>query len=114
MIEEEGSKRFRSLKYFMPYWMVYGMINGMKLHIDKSGRVVLPKAIRHRLGLSAGAALEATESPDGLLIRRALQRPSLVQTDGLLVHTGKAPRGFEWAQLTEELEQERIRDLAGL
>ncbi len=32
----------------------------MKITIDRAGRVVLPKALRDAVGISAGAALEAT------------------------------------------------------
>jgi AbrB family looped-hinge helix DNA binding protein len=66
----------------------------VKLTIDKFGRIVLPKAIRMRLGLSAGTLIEATESAGGLLLRPLTQRPSLIKVDGILVHTGKAPRGL--------------------
>ena len=94
--------------------MANAIIDGMKLTVDKFGRVILPKAIRVRLGLGSGTALEATESPDGLLIRRAAQRPSLVLQDGMLVHTGRAPRDFDWDQLAQDLERDRGNDLAGL
>ncbi len=89
-------------------------MNGMKLHIDKSGRVVLPKPVRVRMGLVEGAHLEATESADGILLRPVAHRPSLLKKNGVLVHTGKAPRGFDWERLTESVEDERMKDIVGL
>ncbi len=93
--------------------MPYGKINGMKLYLDKSGRVVLPKPLRQRLGLRAGATLEATEAAEGLLLRPITERPSLVERDGFLVHTGQPTRAFDWQQLSDDLEQERLRDILG-
>lgn len=97
----------------MPFFMPYGRINGMKLHLDKSGRVVLPKPLRQRLGLRAGTAFEATEAAEGVLLRPITRRPSLVERDGFLVHTGQASRSFDWQQLSDDLEQERLRDILG-
>ena len=54
----------------MPLSMPHGKINGMKLHLDKSGRVVLPKPLRQRLGLRAGTTFEAIEAAEGLLRHR--------------------------------------------
>ena len=86
----------------------------MKLHIDKSGRVVLPKPVRVRMGLVEGAHLEATESAEGILLRPVAHRPSLPKKNGILVHTGKAPSGFDWEHLTKNLEDERMKDIVGL
>ena len=68
----------------------------MELQVDKSGRIVLPKPLRQRLGLKAGSKFEATEAAEGLLLKPVSSRPSLVKRNGLLVHTGVAPRGFNW------------------
>lgn len=98
----------------MAFAMACAIINGMKLHIDKSGRIVVPKTLRLRMGLTEGTLLEVTESSEGVLLRPITRRPSLVKKDGILVHTGKAPRGFDWERLNGELEQERMKDIAGL
>lgn len=93
--------------------MPYGKINGMKLSLDKSGRVVLPKPLRQRLGLRAGTTFEVTEAVEGLLLRPVARRPSLVERDGFLVHTGQAAAAFDWQQLSDDFEQERLRDIFG-
>ena len=85
----------------------------MKLSIDKSGRVVLPKLLRQRLGLKPGTSFEAIEAPDGVLLRPITRRPSLVERKGFLVHTGQATGTFDWRELSEDLEQERLKDILG-
>ncbi len=85
----------------------------MKLQLDKSGRVVLPKPLRQRLGLRTGTKFEVTEAAEGVLLRPITQRPSLVERDGFLVHTGQTTRTFDWQQLSDDLEQERLRDILG-
>jgi AbrB family looped-hinge helix DNA binding protein len=97
----------------MPFSMASGMINGMRLRLDKSGRVVLPKPLRQRLGLRAGTTFEAKEAPEGLLLRPIRQRPSLIERDGFLVHTGRAVPSLDWEQLSQDLEEERLRDILG-
>jgi AbrB family looped-hinge helix DNA binding protein len=97
----------------VPFLMPYGMIYGMKLRLDKSGRVVLPKPLRQRLGLRAGTTFEATEAAEGLVLRPVTERPSLVVRDGFLVHTGQAMHAFDWRQISDDLEQERLRDILG-
>ncbi len=93
--------------------MPCGKINGMKLRLDKSGRVVLPKPLRQRMGLRAGTTFEAMDAAEGLLLRPVTERPSLVERDGFLVHTGQATRAFDWQQLSRDLEEERLRDILG-
>jgi AbrB family looped-hinge helix DNA binding protein len=93
--------------------MPYGRIDGMRLRLDKSGRVVLPKPLRQRLGLRAGTTFEATEGAEGLVLRPVTERPSLVVRDGFLVHSGQATHPFDWQQISDDLEQERLRDILG-
>jgi AbrB family looped-hinge helix DNA binding protein len=37
--------------------------------MDKAGRMVLPRVIRERLGLSGPAQLELVDAPDGVVLR---------------------------------------------
>lgn len=41
----------------------------METTIDKAGRLVIPKALRERLGLGAGARVDITEADGALLLR---------------------------------------------
>jgi len=89
------------------------MFNGMTLKMDKAGRVILPKPIRDRLGLHEGSALEIIETPEGLVLTPAERRPSMVKKQGLWVHTGKVPPGFDIVQAIRDDREDRIRKSAG-
>ena len=57
----------------------------MRTTIDKAGRLVIPAAMRHRAGLSAGAEVELTEDDLGLQLRRVAPGPRLVKIGTRLV-----------------------------
>lgn len=80
----------------------------MDLKIDKSGRIVVPKSLRERLGLKPDTALQAVEHPDGLLLKRADQRPSMTRVDGLWTHHGVPQTGANWERSVEDVREERI------
>jgi AbrB family looped-hinge helix DNA binding protein len=86
----------------------------MTLRIDKGGRVVLPKPVRDHLRLGPGSSLELEERAEGILLRPVKRRASLVEKDGLLVHRGEAPPGFDWNRMIEDCREERFKDLSGL
>lgn len=88
--------------------MVYGIFSGMRLGIDKAGRIVVPKPLRERLGFKPDTELEAIEQPDGVLLKRIEQRPSMVKVDKLWVHQGTAEPGAEWERILEGVREERI------
>jgi AbrB family looped-hinge helix DNA binding protein len=88
--------------------MAYGIINGMELGIDKAGRIVVPKPLRERLGFKPDTELEAIEQPEGVLLRRIEQRPSMVKVNGLWVHQGSAEPGANWERALEDVREERI------
>jgi AbrB family looped-hinge helix DNA binding protein len=88
--------------------MAYGIVNGMELRIDKAGRIVVPKPLRERLGFKPDTELEAIEQPEGVLLKRVEQRPSMVKVDGLWVHQGRAEPGANWERILEDVRQERI------
>ena len=91
--------------------MVPGIINGMEIRIDKAGRIVVPKPLRERLGFKPDAELEAIEQPEGVLLKRVQQRPSMVKVDGLWVHQGSAEPGANWERILEDIREERIESL---
>ena len=88
--------------------MAYGNITGMKLRIDKAGRIVVPKPLRERLGFKPDTELEAIEQPEGVLLKRVQRRPSMVKIDGLWVHQGRAEPGANWERILEDVREERI------
>ena len=85
----------------------------MKLKIDNAGRIILPKPVRDRLGLRAGSDLDLVESNEGILLTPTRQQPSVVRRNGLLVHSGKLPKGYIWDRLIEEDREDRLRKLTG-
>ena len=95
----------------MPLLMVYGIDNGMELRIDKAGRIVVPKPLRERLGFKPDTELEAIEQPEGVLLKRVEQRPSMVKADGLWVHQGSAEPGANWERILEDVREERIESV---
>jgi AbrB family looped-hinge helix DNA binding protein len=93
------------------------MFDGMTLKMDKAGRVILPKPVRDRLGMHAGSDLEiqeTPETPEGVMLKPTESRPSMVKKQGLWVHTGKLPPGFDIVQAIRDDREDRIRKLAGL
>jgi AbrB family looped-hinge helix DNA binding protein len=83
----------------------------MELRIDKAGRIVVPKPLRERLGFKPGTELEAIERPEGVLLKRIEQRPSMVKVDGLWVHQGSAEPGANWDRILEDVREERIESV---
>jgi AbrB family looped-hinge helix DNA binding protein len=79
----------------------------MEIRIDKAGRIVVPKPLRERLGFKPDTELEAIEQPEGVLLKRLEQRPSMVQVDGLWVHHGRAEPGADWDRILEDVREER-------
>ena len=86
----------------------------MTLKIDKAGRVILPKPVRDRLGLHAGSDLEIQETPDGIVLRPADRRPSIVRKGSFWVHTGELPPGYDILKAIDEDREERMRRAWGL
>ena len=91
--------------------MAYGIVNGMELKIDKAGRIVVPKPLREQLGFKPDTELEAIEQPEGVLLKRVEQRPSMVKVDGLWVHQGSAEPGANWERILEDVREERIESV---
>ena len=71
----------------------------MRITIDSTGRIVIPKAIRDRLGLAAGETLELREREGKLEIEPALTPMRLAKTR----HGAIAVPESELPPLTDEL-----------
>lgn len=59
--------------------------NGMITTIDKAGRVVIPAAIRERLGLDAGASVAISVDDTGIRLERLATGPTLEKSGKRLV-----------------------------
>jgi AbrB family looped-hinge helix DNA binding protein len=93
---------------------MHAILNGMTLKMDKAGRIILPKPIRDRLGLHEGSDLEIMETLEGVMLKPTQLGPSMVKKQGLWVHTGKLPPGFDIVQAIRDDREDRIRKLAAL
>ncbi len=60
----------------------------MKLVVDAAGRIMLPKALRDRLGLVPGTTVDVSEYGGGLHLEPSSRTARLVEEDGVLVATG--------------------------
>lgn len=86
------------------------MINTMDVKLDKSGRIVVPKVLRDRLGLKPDMVLEIQEQADGVFLRVPTPTSTMVHVDGLWVHQGTAQATADWATVLDEV-RERFADL---
>jgi AbrB family looped-hinge helix DNA binding protein len=75
----------------------------MRTTIDSGGRVVIPKAVRDRLGLVPGAAVEVAEGDGVVEVRPASTTVELVEVEGVVVATGP-----DLPPLTDDVVRETI------
>jgi len=92
----ESPFRRRRSSRSLPSLMVHAIIYGMRIKIDKAGRIVLPKPVRERLHLRAGAELELEHRSEGLSLKPVERGPSMVLEKGIWAHLGPAP---SWTSL---------------
>jgi AbrB family looped-hinge helix DNA binding protein len=81
---------------------------GMKIRIDKSGRIVVPKSLCARLGLKPGTELEVLDHQQGVLLRTVEEHSAMVKKDSLWVHRGSPEPNADWYGLIEQVRNERI------
>jgi len=86
----------------------------MTLKIDKAGRVILPKPVRDRLGLRAGSDLEILETAEGIVLKPAERKPSMIKQGSFWVHTGEVPPGWDVLKAIDDDREERMRKAWGL
>jgi len=88
----------------------------MIITIDSAGRVVLPKAIRDRFHLVPGTEIDLNTDAEGINLRVRGTASTLVQRDGILVHTGGASApalDLDIATFINQQRDSRGQDLAG-
>ena len=76
----------------------------MRTTIDSAGRVVIPKSIRVRLGLTGGETLEIRERNGLVELEPAPTPMTLVERDGVLVAVPEQPL----PTLTDETVRETV------
>lgn len=85
----------------------------MHVTLDKYGRIVVPKPVRDRLGISEGTDL-VVEIEEGRLVLRPVPESVLEERDGLLVSTADVPPGVDVRAVLEDVRAARSRKIAGL
>jgi AbrB family looped-hinge helix DNA binding protein len=83
----------------------------IKLKVDKSGRIVVPKALRQRWGFGPGSELEAVNQSDGILLRKTPEQSALRKINGVLVHMGVPEPGLDWDRIVDDAREERIQQI---
>ena len=86
----------------------------MTVHIDNAGRLVVPKAMRERLGFVKNAEIEAVETSEGILLRPMRHEPALVKVEGLWVHRGKSTGSGKPENTIQDIREDRIRSTTAL
>ena len=82
----------------------------MRTTIDQAGRIVIPAALRERVGFSAGVELEITEDEFGLRLERVAPGPRLVKVGRRLVaRPTVAPDARSHVDVAAIVEEERNR-----
>ncbi len=82
----------------------------MRTSIDRSGRLVLPKKTRDRLGIKAGDELEIEPVADGVCLKVVPRSAQLVWEGGVLVVAGgKLDRRI--TDVVQESRDERLAEL---
>ena len=90
--------------------MPNGMINGMKkemLHIDKAGRVVLPKPLRERFNLLPGDKLSVSIENQTIKLEPTHPGGTLVRKGSVLVFRGEVHEPVTADLVQEMLAQDR-------
>lgn len=75
----------------------------METTIDSGGRVVIPKAMRDRIGLRPGVRVQVVEVDQGVEIRVGSTDVGLAEVDGVVVATGEG-----LPPLTDEVVRDTI------
>ncbi len=82
----------------------------MRTTIDKAGRVVIPAALRERLGLTAGCEIEIEADDTGIHLVRHVAPPKLVRVGKRLVARPTAPAGERPSlDIAQVIDRERDR-----
>lgn len=80
----------------------------MQVAIDGSGRLVVPKAMRERLGVSGPSALEVEERNGEIVLRPVPGEVTLVERDGhLVVERGPDAAPIDWEIVRDLVDRQR-------
>ncbi|MBI4309757.1 MAG: AbrB/MazE/SpoVT family DNA-binding domain-containing protein [Candidatus Omnitrophica bacterium] len=78
----------------------------METHLDRFGRVIIPKLLRSHLGLRAGSALIVEEHGNEIRLRPVQETPAFGVKEGVWVFRGQASGNL--SQVVQSHRQERL------
>lgn len=85
----------------------------MKAHVDRFGRIVIPRKLRDRLRLKAGDEIEISEMEGGLFLESTTEAPVVEQLEnGLLVLNVKVSEDIP--DLVAWDREQRMKKVLGL
>jgi len=79
----------------------------MKTTMDRAGRIVIPKAVRDSLHMTAGTVLELEAIGNELRIRNPSSEPSFVRKHGFLIHHGSTVTDLDIQAFIDESREEK-------
>ena len=79
---------------------------GQSATVDSFGRVVIPKAVRSRLGLGPGSVLDVAGDEESIVLRPVREEAPLRVVGGVLVYGGEAEEDLGSA--VERHRRERV------
>ena len=84
--------------------------------MDRAGRVVLPKAVRDELNLSAGDSLELSSDSDGLTLRPARASGRMIRKGGfwVMAKSHNPTPMQDPVEMIRELREERMYRILGI
>lgn len=85
----------------------------MNVVIDKFGRIMIPKAVRKRLGLGTGTKLRLAVDGREIVLAPIADEPPLVERDGILVSTASLDVDASSSDVVERIRahrNERLQD----
>jgi len=80
---------------------IYQFSKPMQVKIDKAGRIVLPKAVRERHGLTEGTLLDVDETDGAIVLCPVRTKPPVRMKDGILVVSAETVGDIEGAVAQE-------------
>jgi len=88
----------------------------MVARVDKLGRLVIPKQVRNRIGLTAGTDVEFVEEADSVRLRPITDQVRLVRKQGILCAEGMTWEGGDTgiAAFIRHSREDRIQKLGGM